>query len=309
MKEKIFVAAVVGPTASGKTKLGVNLAKKFRGEVISADSMQIYKELNISTSKPTKIETEGIPHHLMDIRSVCEEYSASDFKSDAEKLITKIVARGKMPIFVGGTGLYLDALFQNFDFNKRQTEEIPEVRSMTNEKLHEELTKIDEISSKKIHVNDRRRLIRACEFFETFGFPISRQKKIPRSQNCEYNVCKIGLNFKNRAILYEKIGERVDKMLEQGLVDEVAAVSNMNPGKTAVNAIGYKEILEFIRGELNLKEAAEKLKKATRNYAKRQLTWFRRDEDINWFYVDEYENFEDLTKDAGEYAWKRLGEN
>ena len=308
LSEKLIpVVSVVGPTASGKTELSVNLAKKFNGEIISADSMQIYKEFDIVTAKPSVADLKSVKHYLVGTISVSEEFSVSDFVHSASECIKKINDNGQLPFLVGGTGLYLNSLLENIEFesSKSSDENLrSELNKKENEELFEILKKIDSESSSKIHMNNKKRVIRAIEFFYTTGYPISKQVENSRKNFSIYNVCKIGLNFKNRDALYERIDSRVDKMFDMGIIDEVKKVKKMYPGKTASAAIGYKEILDYLDGTIGLHQAKENLKQATRRYAKRQLTWFRRDEKINWIYLDELKNHEEIAKVSEEILKK-----
>ena len=308
MSEKLIpVVSIVGPTASGKTELSINLAKKFNGEIISADSMQIYKEFDIVTAKPGVLDLKSVKHYLIGDLSVINEFSVSDFENFASQYITDINNRGRLPFLVGGTGLYLDSLLKNikFESSKNSDENLRnELNKKENEELFEILKKIDPESSRKIHINNKKRVIRAIEFFYIAGYPISEQIENSRKNPSCYDVCKIGLNFKNRDVLYEKINSRVDKMFDMGIVAEVENVRKLNPGKTASEAIGYKEILDYIDGNISLNQAKENLKQATRRYAKRQLTWFRKDEKIHWIYIDEFENYQKIVSEAEEILKK-----
>lgn len=308
MSEKLIpVVSIVGPTASGKTELSINLAKKFNGEIISADSMQIYKEFDIVTAKPAIADLKAVKHYLIGDLSVINEFSVSDFENFASQYITDINNRGRLPFLVGGTGLYLDSLLKNikFESSKNSDENLRnELNKKENEELFEILKKIDPESSRKIHINNKKRVIRAIEFFYIAGYPISEQIENSRKNPSCYDVCKIGLNFKNRGILYEKINSRVDKMFDMGIVAEVENVRKLNPGKTASEAIGYKEILDYIDGNISLSQAKENLKQVTRRYAKRQLTWFRKDEKIHWIYIDEFENYQKIVSEAEEILKK-----
>lgn len=308
LSEKLIpVVSIVGPTASGKTELSINLAKKFNGEIISSDSMQIYKEFDIVTAKPGPSDLNAVKHYLIGNLSVSQEFSVSDFVHLASECIKKINNNSHLPFLVGGTGLYLNSLLENIEFesSKSSDENLrSELNKKENEELFEILKKVDHESSLKIHMNNKKRVIRAIEFFYTTGYPISKQVENSRKNPSFYDVCKIGLNFKNRDILYERINLRVDKMFDMGIVEEVKKVNQMNPGKTASAAIGYKEILEYLNGNISLNQAKENLRQATRRYAKRQLTWFRKDEKINWIYLDELKNHEEITNVSEEILKK-----
>lgn len=305
------LVTIVGPTASGKTELGVRLAEKFGGEIISGDSMQIYKEFNISTAKPTPAQMEKVKHYMINILPVKEEFSAAKFKVLASECIDKIIEKNKLPFIVGGTGLYIDSVLKNteYDFNENNLKKRSiDLTGLENFELMEILKKIDMKSAEKIHVNDVKRLKRAIEFFYSAGYPISKQVENSHKIPSPYKVCKIGLNFKNRDILYERINRRVDNMFESGIVEEVKNISAMEVGKTAKAAIGYKELLDFINGNCDIDHAKENLKQATRRYAKRQLTWFRRDKEIHWLHCDEYEEFSEIFEKSCDMVNKFLSE-
>lgn len=311
LENSIKVVSIVGPTASGKTKLAVKLAKKFNGEIVSADSMQIYKGMQIATAKPTFDEKEGIKHHLIDFVSPDETYSVAMFVKDASKCIADINSRGKLPFIVGGTGLYVDSLLNNITFNEEQRDEklslelrkIYEVQGI--DTLLEMLSEFDIDSANRLKAErNPKRIIRAIEFYKTTGITITEQNEKSKLEKSPYSPIKIGLNFKVRAKLYERINKRVDLMLENGLVNEAKDVLSNKLSFTSVKAIGYKELLPYFNGEKTLDECVEKLKMETRRYAKRQITWFKRDLDINWLYADDYNSFEELLADAVEIIKK-----
>lgn len=301
-REKIKILVIVGPTASGKTNLAVNLAKKLNGEVVSADSMQVYKEMDIGTAKPTPDEMQNIPHHLIDFLNLDEEFSVADFVKLAEEKILDIAKRNKLPILCGGTGLYVNSLIDNVDFSIQNYD--VQVRAELEERLkneginslREELKRVDPEAFMSIHPNNTKRIIRALEMYKTSGINKTEQMKISRCNESPYDPFIIGLTCKNREKLYEKINKRVDLMLEKGLLDECQMILSKNCSKTALNAICYKEFIPYFDGEISLDEAVENLKRGTRKYAKRQLTWFKRDERINWVYVDDYDDFEEIAK-------------
>lgn len=286
--EKIPVIAIVGPTASGKTRLSVALAERFGTEIISADSMQIYRGMQIATAKPTPAEMKNVPHHLVDFAPMEKRFSVAEYVSLAKAAAEKIYRQKKVPIVCGGTGLYVDSLLSNLKYLetpanyalrgylKKHAEEFG------GQALLERLRKFDPISAEKLHPNDLTRIIRAIEIYETTGQTMQQQLAYSRSQGPLYDACKIGLFFENRDELYQRINDRVDKMLELGLVQEAKGVLASNYSATAMNAIGYKELKPYFDGEISLDDAIEKIKMQTRRYAKRQLTWFRRDKNINW---------------------------
>ncbi len=275
------VVAIVGATASGKTAYSIELAKKINGEIVSADSRLVYKGFDIGTAKPTIEEMDGVPHHMIDIVEPEFEYSAGLYKKQAKDVISQILSRGNVPIICGGTGLYIDILLKNYD--------LPEIEA--NRELRNELTQLDtanlEDMLKKLDIeafasidkNDRKKMIRAIEIIKTTNKPLSQTRGMNKS---EYNVEWIGKNF-DRKTLYERIDKRVDIMIENGLVEETKNLLEKH-GRilNLVNTIGYREILGYIDNQCSIEQAAELLKKNTRNYAKRQLTWFRRNEEIKW---------------------------
>ena len=307
LENSIKVISIVGPTASGKTKLAVKLAQKFNGEIVSADSMQIYKGMQIATAKPTFDETEGVKHHLIDFVSPDETYSVAMFVKDASKCIADIYSRGKLPFIVGGTGLYVDSLLNNITFSEEQRDEklSLELRKIYEgqgiDTLLKMLSEFDIDSANRLKAErNPKRIIRAIEFYKTTGITITEQNEKSNLEKSPYSPIKIGLNFKDRAKLYERINKRGDLMLENGLVKESKDVLSSKLSFTSIKAIGYKELLPYFNGEKTLDECVEKLKMETRRYAKRQITWFKRDLDINWLYADKYNSFEELLADAVE---------
>lgn len=301
-KEKMNVVAIVGPTACGKTKVAIELAKLLDGEIVSADSMQIYKDMDIGTAKPTAAEMGEVPHHLVDFLDIDKEFSVADYVKMAKECIFEITDRGKLPFIVGGTGLYLSSLLNNVNFAEQKPD--LELRKSLMKKLEiegtasllAELASFDEEMAKKLHPNDTLRIIRAIELYKTTE--ITMTEHIERSKNEEppYNPVILGLTYRNRELLYDQINERVDKMLDAGLIDEARRVLASNCSKTAMNAICYKELVPYINGQCDLGAAVENLKQQTRRYAKRQLTWFRKDARVNWFFVDDYSDFEELLR-------------
>lgn len=305
LNKLIDVVSVVGPTASGKTKISVELAKHFNGEIVSADSMQIYKGMQIATAKPDLNEMGGIKHHLMDFLSPDKTYSVAEYVKDAGECIEKITSDGKLPFIVGGTGLYVDSLLNNISFgaetrNPELCEELMQIYIKEGiDKLLSILNEFDSEAAQRLSEQKNvKRIIRAIEIYKTTGVTITEQNKNSRLIQSPYRAVKIGLNFNDRQALYDRINLRVDLMLQQGLLEEAERVLNSELSFTSVKAIGYKELEPYFKGERSLEDCIEKLKMETRRYAKRQLTWFRRDTEISWLYVDSYENFEDLLKDA-----------
>ena len=281
--EKKDVIVICGPTASGKTKLGIELAKKLNGEIISADSMQIYKDMDIGTAKPTSEERLMAVHHLVDFVSPDQRYSVADFKKDAVKTIEDIISRNKIPIIVGGTGLYINSLIYNIDFKEEKTD--LEYRKSLEEKsvqeLYENALKIDPEALKKISENDRKRITRILEIYHTTGktkteLEIESRKEVPYN----YHIFVLSMD---REILYDRINRRVDMMLEQGLIEEVQKViRKYNYFPTAMQGLGYKEVVEYLENKLTKEEMIEKIKQESRRYAKRQLTWFRAYKQAVW---------------------------
>lgn len=275
------VIAIVGATASGKTAYSIELAKKLNGEIISSDSRLVYKGFNIGTAKPSIEEQDGIPHHMIDIVEPEFEYSAGLYKTEANNKIKEILSRGKTPIIVGGTGLYIDILLKNFELPQIEAnhELRNELKKLTTEDLYKILNNLDAEAYKQINQNDRKKIIRAIEILKTTNKPLQQCRGIGESN---YNVEWIGKNF-NRETLYSRINQRVDLMIKAGLIEETKELLTKH-GRipNLVNTIGYQEILMYLDGKLTLDESLELLKKNTRNYAKRQLTWFRRNEEIKW---------------------------
>ena len=290
MKRKAVV--VVGPTASGKTALGVNICKRFNGEVISADSMQIYKDLQISTAKPDFDDMDGVKHHLIDFLDVTEKYSVSNYCKDARRVFDDITSRGKLPVIVGGTGLYIDSFLTNTSFlDDASSEEVrdelfKELQENGAEFMHKKLCEIDPVSGEKIHPNNTVRVIRALEVYKTTGLTITQQARDSHKFESDIEPLYIGITYHDREKLYDRINLRVDLMLQKGLVDEARSFFDCEHSKTSFNSIGCKELKPYLDNEKTISECIEQLKRSTRRYAKRQLTWFKRNPQINWFYPD-----------------------
>ncbi len=295
------VIVIVGPTASGKTKLSIDIAEKFNGEVVSADSMQIYREVEIATAKPSEEEMKNVRHHLINIRGIEEEFSVFDYVSLAKKSISEIINKDKIPIICGGTGLYIDSLLNNIEFQKNDRDEelrkslLDKAKSEGTEVLIEELRKFDPESAERIHPNNLNRIIRAIEIYKTSGMTMTEQIENSRKNGFIYDYLMIGLGFRDREKLYDRINLRVDKMMESGLVEEARYVNEHDASKTLLNAIGYKEVFPYILGNAKIEDCIEKIKMETRRYAKRQLTWFRREKNIHWIFIDDYENFDQIN--------------
>ena len=305
LEDSIKIISVVGPTASGKTKLSVELAKRFDGEIISADSMQIYQGMQIATAKPKPDEMCGIPHHLMGFLPVTQTYSVAMFVRDASACIKDISARNKLPFLVGGTGLYVDSLLNNINFsdecrNEKISDELKEIyKNKGIDTLLEMLAEFDPESADRLREQrNPKRIIRAVEFYKTTGITITEQNKKSKLVKSPYMPIKIGLNCYDRQKLYNRINQRVDLMIENGLLKEAESVLCSDLSYTSVKAIGYKELEPYFNGKKSLDECIENLKRQTRRYAKRQLTWFKRDTEIQWLYIDKYNSFSELLNDA-----------
>ena len=287
MKPKVIV--IVGPTASGKTSLSIELAKKVNGEIVSCDSMQIYKDMDIGSAKPTKEEMQGIKHYIVDEVLPTERFSVARYKQEAEEAIEEILQKGKTPIVVGGTGLYANSLiygieYEDIKLDEKYREELMKIAETQEglEKLYEEAKKIDEKAMEKISSNDKKRIIRILEIYKATGKNKTEQEIQSRKNEVKYDYKVFGINIE-RPILYERINKRVDIMLEQGLIDEVKKlIKKYSEFPTAMQAIGYKEIVQYLNNELTKEEAIEKIKQETRRYAKRQITWFKRIENLKW---------------------------
>jgi tRNA dimethylallyltransferase len=295
--EKIPVVVVAGPTASGKTGLAVELCKALGGEVVSADSMQIYKGMSIATAKPTAEEMQGIPHHMIDFLEPEELFSVAQYCIKAKACIEGISLRGKLPVIVGGTGLYISSLIDNVEFSKTQSDfELREslrkkAEAQGGEALLSKLYEIDPETAQSLHPNNLGRIIRALEVYYTSGVTMSKQRELSRLNPSPYNPCMLMLTARERKTLYDRIDSRVDIMLEKGLLAEAEAFHKAKTDlKTAGQAIGYKELEPYFEGRLSLEECIENLKRETRRYAKRQLTWFNRDKRMKKIYIDDYKD-------------------
>lgn len=291
MEEKIKILAVVGSTASGKSALAVELAKRLNGEIVSCDSMQIYRRMTVGTAKPTPEEQGGIPHHLIDFVDPRAPYSCAEYVKDASVAVREIASRGKLPILCGGTGLYLDALLRGGNFEETVTdpalrEELFSYAAQTgNEALHARLLAVDPESAAATHPNNVKRVVRALEIFYSTGMTKTEADRRSRQVDSPYDARVIGLRYSEREVLYRRIERRVDWMLEQGLLKETRMLLEdgvFEANATAAQAIGYKELLGHLRGEEPLETAIEALKQATRRYAKRQITWFGAKEYVEW---------------------------
>lgn len=288
MNEKHKVIVICGPTASGKTALSIDLAKKINGEIVSADSMQIYKDMDIGTAKPTKQEMGEIKHYLLDFVSPEDRYSVAQYKQDAKKAIKEIINKGKTPIIVGGTGLYVDSLIYEIEYNdikldeeyRKKLEKIAEEQGL--EELYKKAVEIDPEAMKKISQNDKKRIMRVLEIYHSTGKTKTEQEKESRKNPVEYDYRVFAINW-DREILYQRINKRVDIMVDQGLIEEVKEILNKyDKFPTAMQGLGYKEVVDYLNGIYTKEEMIEKIKLETRRYAKRQLTWFRKNKQTIW---------------------------
>lgn len=313
MKEKQNLLVLLGPTAVGKTSISIDLAKRLNGEIISADSMQIYKYMDIGTAKITKEEMGYIPHYMINIVYPDEEFTVANFKNKAEEYIKDINHRGNIPIIVGGTGLYINSIVYKLQFTevkpneKFRTENNDIADKYGNNYLHNRLSEVDPVSANRINVNDRKRIIRALEILHETGKPMSYYNKNFRKETDEYNLVMVGLTM-DRPKLYSRINSRVDIMLDEGLIEEVKMLMNMGYTKdlTSMQGIGYKEIINYLEGTMELYEAIEMLKRNTRRFAKRQLTWFRRDNRIKWVDVNEFHSIASISEFLADYVSEEL---
>jgi tRNA dimethylallyltransferase len=304
MKEKIPLLVVCGPTASGKTALAVELAERLSGEVVSGDSMQIYRDMAIGTALPTEEEKRGVPHHLFSFLDPAERFSVAEYTALAGEAIAAIHSRGRLPIVAGGTGLYISSLVDNLTFAPLESD--PALREELaayaaengNHALWERLRAVDPDLVATLHPNNRGRVIRALEVYQLTGIPMSEQQRRAREHPSPYEAKMLGLTFRDRERLYARIDARMDSMLANGLVKEAQDLL-AKATSTAAQAIGYKELFPYLRGEISLGAATEAIKRETRRYAKRQLTWFRRDTRIRWLFADEYNTLPALA-DAAE---------
>ena len=300
--EPCKILVVAGPTASGKTALGIALCKLLGGEVVSGDSMQVYRQLSIATAKPTAEEMQGVPHHLIDCLDITQPFSVADYVRLAGEAIRDIAGRGKLPVVVGGTGLYIHSLVDHVQYAKAPSD--PALRQRLRERalaqggqaLLEELRLADPETASRLHPHDVGRIVRALEVVQLTGATIAEHKALSRREPSPYRPFWIGLDFADRQVLYERINRRVDRMMEDGLVEEAAALLSGEAAPTAAQAIGCKELAPYLEHRCTLHEAVENLKRQTRRYAKRQLSWFRREEAMHWYLVDRLSGMENLLQ-------------
>ncbi len=315
MDYKIPVLAVLGPTATGKTRLGIALAKRFGGEIVSCDSMQIYRDLPIGTAQPSAEELFEVPHHLVGFLDITSAFSVSDYVCAAGHTICELDARGVLPVLVGGTGLYARSLLRGFTFEEAgRSEEVRKKLFARAERegveaLYQELTRVDPDSALGIHPNNVKRVIRALEYFELLGEPFSNQAKRSQTAESPYDPLVLCLSYRNRETLYERINSRVDNMIAEGLLEEAEAFfrccHSSDSIPTAAQAIGYKELFPYFEGRVSLEEAVDNIKRESRRYAKRQLTWFLHEPDINVIYIDDFSDFTEITEEASQ-MWEEF---
>ena len=307
--------AVVGPTASGKSDLAVEICKEFGGEVVSCDSMQLYRKMNIGTAKPTTEDMQGIAHHMIDVLDMGWEYSVSDYVRDASALCDRLFESGTMPVFCGGTGLYISSFLSGVTYSDFEND--PEVRSRLEklaldegiESVYKKLALVDPEAAESIDINNRKRVIRALEVYETTGVTFTEWNRRSKETAVRKDCLVIGLDYKDREELYSRIDMRVDRMIEMGLLEETKALINegLLGSKTASQAIAYKEFFPYFDGSDSLENCIETLKRNSRRYAKRQLTWFRRDENVNWIFRDG-KSFDEIKREAFALVERYLSE-
>ena len=311
MPPKIVI--ICGPTATGKTKLGVALAKQWNGEVVSADSMQIYRHMAIGTARPSEEEMEGVPHHMMAIADPWENYSVARYVEEASACVDDILARGKIPFLVGGTGLYIDALCAGRTFSAFRPESGHRARLQKTAAqgglpdLWKDLQRIDPEAAEKLHPNDEKRIIRALEVWYETGETITEHNRKTRAIPPRYEALTIALTYQDRQALYDRIDRRVDGMMEQGLAEEVRNLLAMGvpSASTAMQAIGYKELADAVANHGDIQAAAEEIKLRSRQYAKRQLTWFRRNKEAHWIYLENNPNFTAVVQDSTDFLRRK----
>ncbi|MCI8625704.1 MAG: tRNA (adenosine(37)-N6)-dimethylallyltransferase MiaA [Lachnospiraceae bacterium] len=299
------LVVLTGPTAVGKTDLSIRLAKRIGGEIISADSMQVYRGMDIGTAKISEEEKQGVPHFLLDELEPWEEFHVALFQQKAKQYIKEIYGRGHIPILVGGTGFYIQSVLYDIDFKEPVLEEEKDIRQDLEKKaqdkgeawLHEELEKVDPVSAGQIHPHNVKRVIRALEYYRQTGEPISAHNAREREKESPYAFCYFVLN-QDRSVLYERIDERIEKMMEAGLLEEVARLrgAGCNRSLVSMQGLGYKELLAYLEGEYSLEEAVYRLKRDTRHFAKRQLTWFGREREVIWIQKEEFPDTEAILE-------------
>lgn len=312
MQEKIVYPIIAGPTASGKTAAAVALAKRLGGEVVSADSMQLYAEVSVGTARPTEEEMQGVPHHLTGFLPLQEKYSLARYLEDANREFSAVLSRGRTPILCGGTGLYIQSFLENRQLLEESAEPLLRKRLLDRiekegaEQLLEELAQVDSQTAARLHPHDHHRIVRALEVYYTTGMTITQQDALSKATPSPYTPCLFVLNFRERSRLYERIDKRVTEMAKNGLLEEAARVLATNPEATVTQAIGYKELQPYFSGECSLEQALDGLRQQTRRYAKRQLSWFRRMPQARMLYVDDYDDvsllFDEMHRQYQEFC-------
>ena len=302
-QKKLKLLVIVGATASGKTALGVELAKKLNGEIISADSMQIYEGLDVTTAKPSPEEMQGIPHHLISIVKRSQNFSVAEYVELANQKIQEISARGKLPILVGGTGLYIDSVVNGLNFTPEQETDtrkklLARAQTEGNEILYQELKALDPQAAEKIHVNNTVRLVRALEVCLTSGMTFTEYKAKNLAKDSPYEAIILGLNYADRQDLYDRIDKRVYQMLDAGMLEEVRQAYAPGNIGTASAAIGYKELIPYLENQASLEDCISMIQQETRRYAKRQLTWFRRNAQIQWLILSKNDELQEISEKA-----------
>ena len=313
MHKLMFLPVIAGPTASGKTALAVEMALRFGGEVVSADSMQVYDTLTIGTARPTADEMRGVPHHLLGFVPLSDRYNVAQYVVDAHAAVRAVCERGNLPILCGGTGLYMDAVTDNLTFSGDGGDAAmrkslrDRAAAEGGEALLAELAEVDPDTAARLHPSDTGRIVRALELFRTSGITMSRHAELSRSEPSPYDPCRIVLSCRDRAVIYDRIDQRVDAMLAAGLEVEARTVLATEHAPTAMQAIGYKELAPAVSGDILMEQAVENLKRATRRYAKRQMSWFRRYAGTHVLYIDDYVSAGDLF-DAAEDVIRGSGQ-
>lgn len=301
--KKLKLLVIVGPTASGKTALSVELAKRLDGEIISADSMQIYEDLDITTAKPTTEEMQNIPHHLMSIVKRSQNFSVAEYTALANQKIQEIADRNKLPILVGGTGLYIDSVVNGLQFTPQEDSGIrnqllEQAHIEGNQKLYQQLVTLDPEAAQQIHVNNTVRIVRALEVCLTSGMTFTEYKARNLPQDSPYDAFLLGLDYADRQDLYDRINQRVYKMLDAGMLEEIRRVYQQSDTSTASAAIGYKELIPYLENQDPLEHCIERIQQESRRYAKRQLTWFRRNAQIHWLILSKYDELQEISEKA-----------
>ncbi len=308
---KPLVVVIVGPTASGKTKLSIELAKKFHGEIVSADSMQIYRRMNIGTAKPTEEEKCGIPHHLMDFLEPTEDYTLKQYLDDANRCVEDIISRKKLPIIVGGTGLYVSSFLQNLTLSEEPVDDTyragleSDYEKLGGEEMLSRLSKVDPELASRLFPKDKKRILRGLEVYHNTGITQTEQNRKALEVESPYEFLCFGLSAEDRSFLYDRIDRRVEQMMESGLLEEVTSLRQIDCSKTARQAIGYRQFEEYFNGDASLEDIVPRIQKESRNYAKRQLTWFRREDRIQWFCIDRM-NFDNILNSCAERIAKYM---